>query len=79
MQCGVRLERRLLKVLKALAEYLDISLAEVIELCALTAFEQPDGFSRGTQKRIAALREVYEVDYGLSDLQRRLFVAGSVD
>ena len=74
-QCGVRLERNLLKVLKALAEYLDISLAEVIELCALTAFEQPGGFSKGTQRRIAALREVYDLDYGLADLQRRLFVA----
>ena len=73
VQCGVRLEKNLVKVLKGLAEYLEISLAEVIELCALTAFDQPGGFSRGTVRRIQQLRQVYDVDYGLDDLRRRLF------
>lgn len=73
MQCGVRLEKTLLKVLKGLAEYMDISLAEVIELCALTAFELPGGFSKGTQRRIQQLRDVYDLDYGLDQLRRRLF------
>lgn len=75
VQCGVRLEKNLLKVLKGLAEYLEISLAEVVELCALTAFEQPGGFSRGTQRRIHQLRQIYDVDYSLADLQSRLFRA----
>ena len=75
VQCGVRLEKSLLKVLKGLAEYMDISLAEMIELCALSAFELPGGFSKGTQRRIQQLRQIYDVDYGLADLQSRLFRA----
>ena len=75
VQCGVRVEKRLLKVMKGLAEYLELSLAEAIELCVLTAFEQPGGFSKGTQRRIQQLSEVYDLDYGLADLRTRLFVA----
>ena len=74
VQCGVRLEKGLLKVLKGLAEYLEISLAEAIELCVLTAFEQPGGFSKGTLRRVQQLREIYDVEYDLADLRRRLFV-----
>ena len=39
VQTGVRIEQRMLKVLKALAEYLDISLGDLLEGIVLHAFE----------------------------------------
>jgi hypothetical protein len=75
VQTGIRIEKRLLKVLKGLAEDLEISLAEAVELCVLTAFEQPSGFSKGTQRRIRQLCEVYGIQYGLEHLRSRLFNA----
>ena len=72
-QCGVRLERRLLKVLKGLAEYLDLSLAELIELMAVQAFDGQPGFSEGTRKRIVQLKKIYGMDYTAEDLRARLY------
>jgi len=67
------MEPRLLKVLKALAEYLDLSLSELLELVALQAFEPGAGFSSGTLRRIAELKRIYDMNYGLEDVQARLF------
>lgn len=68
VQTGVRLEKRLLKVLKALAEYEDISLGDLIEGIVLHAFEGESPFSADTLERIAALKQVYglELDAGAS-------------
>ena len=41
---GVRLEKRLLKVLKGLAEYLDLSLGDLLEGIALHALENKPPF-----------------------------------
>jgi hypothetical protein len=73
LQSGVRLERRLLKVLKALAEYLDLSLAELLELMVLQAFEGTPAFSKGTLRRIDQLKKIYDLDYGVDDLRARLY------
>jgi len=73
LQSGVRLEIRLLKVLKALAAYFDVSLSELLELLALQAFEGTPAFSKGTLKRIAQLKEVYGLDYTAEDARARLF------
>ena len=73
VQCGVRMEGRLLKVLKALAEYLDLSLSELLELLVLQAIEEGTGFSKGTLRRVEELKKVYDMDYGLEDLRERLF------
>ena len=62
VQTGLRIEARLLKTMKALAEYLDISVAELVEGMALHAFEGKAPFSEATLKKIAALRDVYELD-----------------
>ena len=40
VQTGVRMEKRMVKVLKALAEYLDISLGDLLEGIVLHAFEK---------------------------------------
>jgi predicted DNA-binding ribbon-helix-helix protein len=66
-QTGVRLERRLLKVLKALATELDMSLGELIEGIALHAFEGKAPFSAATLKKIRALKAVYGLELSARD------------
>jgi predicted DNA-binding ribbon-helix-helix protein len=53
VQTGVRLEKRTLKVLKGLAEYLDLSLGDLLEGMVLHAFEGKSPFSEETLKQIA--------------------------
>lgn len=62
VQTGVRIERRLLKVLKALAEYKNMTLGDLIEGIALHAFEGKAPFSAATQRKIAELKGIYELD-----------------
>ena len=62
VQTGVRLEKRTLKVLKGLAEYLDISLGDLIEGVVLHAFEGKPAFERATLERIAQLKKIYGLD-----------------
>ncbi len=69
-QTGVRLERRLLKVLKSLAEYLDLSLSDLIEGMALHAFEGQAPFTPQTLEKIAALKAVYGLDLSAADSHR---------
>ncbi len=66
VQIGVRIEKRMVKVLKALAEYHDISLGDLLEGIVLHAFENVTPFSEETLQRIAQLKEVYGMDYGVS-------------
>jgi hypothetical protein len=73
VQTGVRLEKRLLKVLKALAEYMDVSLGELIEIIVLASFEGTSRFSKGTLARIADLKRIYDVDYGVEVANVLLF------
>ena len=70
VQTGLRVEKRLLKVLKALAEHLDLSVAELIEGMSLHAFEGKAPFSETTLKKIAQLKDVYELDLTASDSHR---------
>jgi hypothetical protein len=66
VQIGVRMEKRMLKVLKALAEYHDISLADLLEGIVLHAFENVPPFSEETLRRVAQLKDVYGMNYGAS-------------
>ena len=59
VQTGVRLEKRLLKVLKAVAELKDMSLGDLIEGMALHAFEGKCAFEPATVQQIAELKKVY--------------------
>lgn len=63
VQINARMERRMVKVLKGLAEYLDIPLGELLEGVVLHSFENKSTFSEQTLKRIAQLKEVYGMDY----------------
>jgi predicted DNA-binding ribbon-helix-helix protein len=67
VQTGVRLEKRLLKVLKGLAESLDLSLGDLLEGIALHALENKPPFSAATLKKIADLKRVYGLDLGAGD------------
>lgn len=67
IQTGVRLEKRLLKVLKGLAEYLDISLGDLIEGMTLHCFEGRTPFSEETIKKIEQLKKVYDLDLTAAD------------
>ena len=66
-QTGVRLESRLLKVLKALATELDLSLGDLLEGIVLHAFEGKAPFSAATLRKIRALRSVYGLDLAARD------------
>ena len=62
VQTGVRLEKRLLKVLRALAEYKDMSLGDLLEGIVLHAFDGKAAFERATLERIVQLKKIYGLD-----------------
>lgn len=59
VQTGVRVEKRILKVLKALAEYHDLSLGDLLEGIVLHAFEGKSPFGDESLKVIADLKRIY--------------------
>lgn len=67
IQTGVRIERRIVKVMKALAERLDMSLGELIEGVMLHTFEGKTPFGPETLARIEQLRQVYDLDLVAAD------------
>ena len=66
-QTGVRLESRLLKVLKGLATELDMSLGDLLEGIVLHAFEGKAPFSATTLRKVKALKAVYGLDLSARD------------
>ena len=67
VQTGIRVEKRLLKVLKGLAEHLDMSVGDLIEGIALHSFENKPPFSEETLSKIDQLKAVYDCDLTASD------------
>ena len=67
VQTGLRIEKRLLKVVKGLAEHLDMSAAEVFEGVMLHALEGKAPFSEMTLSKIKQLKEVYDLDLTAED------------
>ena len=53
------MERRLLKVLKAVAELKDLTLGDLLEGIVLHAFEGKAPFSSDTLKEIEQFRQIY--------------------
>ena len=70
IQTGVRMEKRIVKVLKALAEYLDISMGDLLEGIVLHAFDGKAPFCDETLETIARLKEVYHLDLDASSSHR---------
>jgi hypothetical protein len=65
VQLGVRLEARMVKVLKAMAEYCDLTLGELLEDIILHSFEggSANPFSTKDLKVIEDLKRVYGMSY----------------
>jgi hypothetical protein len=70
IQTGVRMEKRLLKVLKAVAELKDMSLGDLLEGIVLHAFEGKCAFSAPTLKEIDQFRSLYGMRLRASDSHR---------
>ena len=66
VQTGVRIEKRILKVMKALAEYHDLTLGDLIEGIVLHAFEGKYPFQGESLKLIAELKNIYHLDLDAS-------------
>ncbi len=63
VQTGVRIEEKMLKVLKALADYYDLTLGDLLEGIVLHAFEGKSPFDQESLDRIASLKEIFGMDY----------------
>ena len=66
-QTGVRLEKSLLKVLKGLAEYCDLSLGDLLEGIVLHSFDGKPPFSDETRQAITNLKQVYGCELTAAD------------
>ncbi len=66
-QTGLRLEKSLLKVMKATAEYCDMTLGDLVEGIVLHAFDGKTAFSAETLEAIAAFKKLYGCDLDASD------------
>ena len=70
VQTGVRIEKRLLKVLKALAELKDLTLGDLLEGIVLHALEGKAPFSKESLAQIDELRKIYGLTLRADDSHR---------
>ena len=70
VQTGVRMEKRLVKVLKALADLKDLTLGDLLEGIVLHAFEGKAPFSPATLKQIGELKRIYGLVLKAEDSHR---------
>ena len=70
VQTGVRIEQRILKVLKGLAEYLDMTLGDLLEGIVLHAFEGKAPFGERSLEVIEGLKTIYGLDLDSGDSHR---------
>ena len=76
VQTGIRVEKKILKVLKGLAEYLDMSMGDLVEGLALHAFEgKAPPFSPEQLQKIEQLKKVYDLTLTSAD-SHKLIEAG---
>ena len=66
VQTGFRMEKRILKVLKGIAEYHDITLGDLLEGIVLHVFEGKTPFSAESLAVISDLKRVYGLDLDAS-------------
>jgi len=70
VQTGLRIERNVLKVLKALAEYFDLSLGDLVEGIALHAFEGKAPFTPDIVAKTEQLKAVYGLTLSAADAHK---------
>jgi len=66
VQTGFRMEKRLLKVLKAVAEFHDMALGDLVEGIVLHAFDGRSAFGRESVQRIAEFKRLYGLELDAS-------------
>jgi len=76
VQTGVRMEKRLLKVLRAFADYRDLTLGDLLEGIVLHAFEGKGPFNAESLRRIAELKKFYGLTLNASASHRLAERAG---
>lgn len=76
IQTGVRMEKRLLKVLKGFAEYKDMTLGDLLEGIVLHAFDGKCPFGRDSLARIKELKKFYGLDLDSRASHRLIEPAG---
>ncbi|HEY2676703.1 MAG TPA: hypothetical protein VGI65_07005 [Steroidobacteraceae bacterium] len=67
VQTGIRIEKGILKVLKALAELKDVSLGDLLEGIVLHAFAGKQPFAKETLVQIAQLKKIYNLTLVVGD------------
>ncbi len=67
VQTGVRIEKRILKVLKAVAAEKEMSLGDLLEGVCLHAFEGKPAFGPDSLKQIAKLKNLFGLDLTAAD------------
>lgn len=77
VQTGVRMEKRLLKVLKAFAEYHDLSLGDLLEGIVLHAFDGKTPFSPTSLDRIQQLKKFYGLELDAASSHKLIEVRGT--
>lgn len=77
VQTGVRMEKRLLKVLRAFADYRDLTLGDLLEGIVLHAFDGRCPFGQASLRRIKDLKKFYALDLD-SSASHRLTEANTV-
>jgi hypothetical protein len=70
VQTGLRIEKQMLKVLKGLAEYHDMSLGDLVEGIVLHAFEGRSPFGEESLARIQDLKRIYGMQLEAKDAHR---------
>jgi hypothetical protein len=77
VQTGVRIEKRLLKVLKAFAEYHDLTLGDLLEGIVLHAFDGKVPFGQPSLEKINELKKFYGLDLDSSASHRLKEIKGT--
>ena len=75
-QVNIRMSRPVLKVLKATAEYMDISFAGLMENIAVTALDGQRAFTPDVMKQIEQFKEIYGMNAMFDALERAIDEAG---
>ena len=67
VQVGARMEKSLVKVLRGLADYLDLSLGDLLEGITLHVLDGKAPFSKETLVQVERLRTVYGLELTAED------------
>lgn len=88
VQLGVRMERNLVKVLKGLAEFENLTLGQLLEKIVLHSFEPVPGeegeqvwsaLGKGSLAAVTDLKRVYGLDYDMHAFRRFRDTGGLAD